>query len=366
MAAGVNCASNLPVFSFGGHAHTFEQVGLEHGIHAKERIQGFLITEFAQEMRMMRDGDARTLFEQMRHRHLTTFPDYAAEIEGIAKGAEVALDDVWMLNLMDLFVGLEVTATQKCSDVHAHCSTFASIYDSELILGHTEDWSEADAFLDTLYLQDVVYPGGTHLSGFGYPGQILGAAIVGNSHGLFFTANSVFPKQVCDGLGLIFVGRWAMEEKSIASAIDRLRERPLAWGLSVNIVSFPDFVGANVEVSHSTSDVQWISTPNKHFNHFNHFCRLPDANGMVGQSSHDRNETQRVLGPPQNAAELEARLCYRGDGNQKVDAIYRPNTMMTWLIRCSKDGSVKVFIWNRKPADSGEPSLVWSPSQGFH
>jgi len=359
--------TKLPFFSFGGHEHTFEQIGFEHGTYARKYIQGFLDTEFCQEMRAVRDGAGREFFKEMKFQNRKEFPSYASEIEGIAEGAQVPADDIWMLNLMDGILG-SIDAEEWHPDPSdsqknlEHCSTFAGIYAGEIMLGHTEDWSES--FLEYLYLQDVTYPGGTRLGGFGYPGHILGGAIVGNSHGLFFSQNSVFPKLAEPGLGLIFVSRRAMDESNLETAIERLLDGNLASGMSCNIMSFSKREGASVERGGRRSDVQRLSGPSGFFNHFNHFSHLPEVNQTVFPASRDRNATQLAMGPPQTPEELLQRLCYRGDGQLK-DAIYRDITMMTWTVRSRNDNGVEALIWCGACADQAPPVLVWSPTEGF-
>lgn len=409
---------DLAIYTFTGN--TYYEVGLRHGELAKNSIQTFLKTKGRSEDNDWRKNDGLAFFTQLVKTNKAEFPDCAEEINGIAKGAGVTEDDIWMLNLigeiggareyklqpgetrvskdpeiidprasfshLDHAAGLASTkARDQALFLSEHCSTLISRFEDEIVLGHTEDW--ARPLCEMIYLQDVTYPDrivegetrlGAHLSGFGYPGQLLGFAIVANAHGVFFTQNSVWPTAVAgDGLSLTLVGRRAMDEQTMDAVIASLGAQPLAFGISVNMISFPERRGANVERSlNGTTSVEYVTESGQHLEHYNAFIRLGNnANGMFSATSRDRADHQHSLHPPDTPEDLKERFCFKGSGKPngnigEFDALYRSSTMMTWFAHSiQEDAGVKgeIQIWHGVPACAGEgqPVITWSTTGGF-
>jgi len=227
------------------------------------------------------------------------------------------------------------------------------------LLAHNEDW-DADV-ADLIYLLDVTYPGDEHLVGFGYPGQFLGFAIVSNHHGLLFTQNSVFPQKLEVGLGVTFVSRLAMKAARLEDAIEVLTTPGQAWGISVNLLSQSEKIGANVEVgANGRSHVRYIAEPMAYAPHFNQYSHLIDATGWAGPGSSARTAHEQTKEPPGCLKDVTHRLCNR-DG---AGAVYNRTTFLSLIVEATERGAIS-SLWHKVPPCGSQPTCVWHLGAGI-
>jgi hypothetical protein len=324
------------------------------------------------------------LFKELVKHNRKVFPDYADEISGIAHGAEVEEDEIWMLNLLGELDGAyrygmpsgmtvasppcsprtrtPTPSTSACSSFFddGHCSTFIFKDESgDLLLAHNEDW-DADV-ADLIYLLDATYPGDEHLVGFGYPGQLLGFAIVANRHGIVFTQNSVFPQKLEVGLGVTFVGRLAMKAARLEDAIEVLTTPGQAWGISVNLLAPAAKVGANIEVgANGRSHVRYVAEPMAYAPHFNQYSHLVGATGWAGPGSSARTAHEETMKPPDSLKDVTHRLCNRdGDG-----AVYCRTTFLSLIVEATASGAT-ASLWHKVPPCGSQPAHVWHLGAGI-
>jgi hypothetical protein len=129
-------------------APSLYEAGRAHGKQAAKLIQGYLaLPEIVQLRTFIKSTDAgKAAFAQLRADNTASYPQYVQEMEGIASGAGVPVNEIWMINLLQELENLEpntllpaTNRTGHCTDVMAMPSNTAN---APLIHGHNEDWSE--------------------------------------------------------------------------------------------------------------------------------------------------------------------------------------------------------------------------------
>jgi hypothetical protein len=374
------------------NATCFYEAGRQHGHLAASRIGKFLADPSMQALIAFRNGNGRKFFEELVRINRAEFPDYAQEIHGIAVGAGVAEDDIWTSNLLGELTGaseynmssgltsLDYLAALNSSSLMSddgslpiprgreHCSTFLLQDKSgEIALAHNEDWS--DTIANHVYLTDVIYPNGEQLWGFGYPGQILGFAIVINAHGIVVTQNSMWPTRIRAGFGVTFLGRRALKACTLDAALSAINVTGHAYGNTLNLMSLSEHTAANVEANEDKNYVTRLSEKEPYLYHFNNFVRAAHANAKVSNSTRGRTAMESQRAPPQSKAELRERLCYLGSGGKCTshDCIYRKDTLLSWFFDAKPNdgGSPAAYIWHKASPCDAPPRFQWRASDGF-
>ena len=142
--------------------------------------------------------EGRRALQQMKADNALLFPELVRELEGVAEGAGVPLDSIWVATLINELEILKPSGSRDGSR-DGHCSDLFAVaaggYAEGYAHGHNEDWP--GPIIDYFYY--VAYtaaPGADFEScaGFVYPGGLVGWAASWNSHGIFLTQNSLFPK----------------------------------------------------------------------------------------------------------------------------------------------------------------------------
>eukprot|EP00927_Polykrikos_kofoidii_P073867 TRINITY_DN69886_c0_g1_i1.p1 TRINITY_DN69886_c0_g1~~TRINITY_DN69886_c0_g1_i1.p1 ORF type:complete len:623 (+),score=98.11 TRINITY_DN69886_c0_g1_i1:172-2040(+) len=382
---GQGSAAKQPPLLCIGPCSTLRQAGLLHGRAAAERIRALLDTE---ELRRTRayyscasspDG-AAAAFADLRADNAAAFPEYAAEIAGIAEGASVPVEDIWMVNLLaevQALRGLPIgKRAEHCSDIVLRGSG------NQLWHGHNEDFTEDPIWHENIYF--VKYEATSEASfasvmGLCYPGMIPGFAMTWSSNGLMLTQNSLFPPSVHRrGLGCTFVARRALEEATFDGALLQLVAPGQALGASVNLFDVSSCFSAcggcrssggggapracNIEVHGvgNTVAIQWLSTAlGSTLLHFNVYSSL-----AVGNANNPRNSAARqarasalLVAAPSKSGGAADILSVLGDAHPKTAfPIFKPSTMASWLLDL-ESGTVRV--WARSRPGFDPPLYTW-------
>lgn len=180
-------------------AHSLYDAGYQHGVLAAKEINAwFTLDEFQATLDFVRNEGADA-FSAFKRDNSAAFPELVDEMRGIADGAKVSLDYVWIANLTPELESLIPPKTRQRVDNNGHCTdlfTYGS--DGRAIQGHNEDWSEAVKPL--WYLLSIeALPGAnfTSCAGLAYPGTLLGYAPTWSSLGIYSTQNTLFPSVIC-------------------------------------------------------------------------------------------------------------------------------------------------------------------------
>jgi isopenicillin-N N-acyltransferase-like protein len=137
------------------------------------------------------------------------FSHFVEELRGIAEGAAVPFEDVWLLNCYE-----EVTESQRGS-----CTSLAvrddRTTDGHVLLAHNEDWISVDR--DHVYLVYAEPDDGPAFIGMSYGGLL--ANIGFNEEGIGVAINSVYAIDVRVGVPRILFSRAILATRTIGEAI---------------------------------------------------------------------------------------------------------------------------------------------------
>ena len=365
-------------------ASSLHDAGLQHGRLARKRISGWLATE---EMRgvinFTSSSAGQPAFLRMKEENSRAFPELAREIEGMAVGSRLPLDEMWAATLINELESLMTNGGGQwppsdgslasprraghCSDVYAVSEGGGYAH------GHNEDWP-GPIWQFWYFVAYTAAPGAEFEScaGMVYPGGLVGWAGTWNAHGVYLTQNSLFPRKTLEGgLSSAFMQRNALCGTATAGkgldAIIGAMTAPHAgvgWssGASVNLVSLHERRMANVEVHearHSVHEVRMDGAANySHFNMYKHL-EVGVADGPENSTLH-RQARVDALPPARSLADVKARL---SDTADSAYPIFRDMTL-TSLVLDGASGRLNVWCCHHSALD-GPPAYSWSLKDFF-
>lgn len=267
----------LPALRCGGSPH---DIGAAVGGHFADRIRRCLeahpklYTEFVPSAQTPA-GSAR--YHRLLDLHRRRYPDYMAELEGIAAGADIALSELFLINLRGEYAGLSGTAPI------GGCSTGALQDNTASVIGHNEDGLAI--YRGATYFLGVSPQKGPQFGAFCYPGFLPGNAFGFNSAGICFCVNNVQPTFLREGIGRHFIARSIFEAGSLDEAVERVTPAPRASGFHYTIASIRERRMVGIEVAPNHSRVIPIQGP---YFHTNHYLSLENVAQTVSASSRVR------------------------------------------------------------------------------
>jgi isopenicillin-N N-acyltransferase-like protein len=139
------------------------------------------------------------------------YPQYVDEMEGIAQGANVAFDDLAVLNAMEA-VTMDALHLTKCTSfaVTGDCTA-----DGHVLVGHNEDWLPEDE--SDVYLIHAEPDDDPPFLAMTYGGLIPNIGF--NAFGIAQCCDSVYPTDSRIGIPRLVVSRAVLASKSPADAI---------------------------------------------------------------------------------------------------------------------------------------------------
>jgi len=186
------------------------------------------------------------------------FPPYMREIEGIAEGAGLAADEIFLWNcrgdLRDLDPALDDSG---CTTVLLPGET--------AVIGHNEDGDAALA--DLCFLCQVEPDAGPKFTAFCYPGMLPGHAFGMNSFGLVQTINNVRPHDLKVGVPRHVISRAILDCRTLDEAVALLQRTDRASGFHHSLGQAGDPRLLSVEAPASGCTVVEARGPLAHANH---------------------------------------------------------------------------------------------------
>ena len=240
----------LPIFKASG---TNYEIGFAIGIQAKENIHAALNQKLLQLGLRYFEVLKPKWLEKMNSFAYKFYPHYMEELKGLAKGAEVSLEDILKLNWL---ASMELES----------CSTLVLKSKDEIKLVHNEDMIQDTAKYS--YICDIKTQTGTTIVAFCYPGSLPGGAFGFNSNGIVFSGNDVPHPEQKPGLPRILNDRALCEADSINNVISIILKEDRNAGFNHNIVSQKEFRAINVEYTSNRSNVKEIEQKFFHTNHY--------------------------------------------------------------------------------------------------
>jgi len=139
------------------------------------------------------------------------FPQFVAELRGIAEGAQVPFEEVWTLNCYE---GLTDIPQQVwgCTSMVARDDQTAN---GHVLMAHNEDWNSVDK--DNAYLVHAVPDDGPPFIGMTYGPLLVNIGL--NAEGIAVAIDSVYPTDGRVGIPRILCSRAVLQARTIGQAI---------------------------------------------------------------------------------------------------------------------------------------------------
>jgi len=322
-------------------ADTLYDAGLQHGTMANWRIREWFstsgMTTLFKWVGLAGVGngtkDGRRIFTKLKEDNAKEFPTYVDEMQGIADGAGVPMDQVWVANLL-VELDMNLNMLSNSTDEYAtdeHCSDVYAISDGGYANGFAQGHNEDETTLLRKYYYFLSYklspdqPGFRNCAGLSYPGTVFGGAPTWNEYGIYATQNTLHLRSLRqDGLACTLVQRRAIcEAHTMDEAIAGLADPEWGSGASMNLVDVRGKRMANMEIWENLSHVQEVTEKMGNYSHFNMYKHLNQAVGWQvdaptpADTSENRQGRLDELPPSRSAADIRQRL--------SDAAIVRPN-----------------------------------------
>jgi hypothetical protein len=304
-----------------------------------------------------RSSTGRSLYRAFLELHTTHFPDYMAELEGMAQGAERPFEEVFLVNLRGEYRGLmalERPAGNGTVSGDQGCTDCLVLRPEAALIGHNEDGTPSAWGRMFVARADIgAQPPFTALC---YPGFLPGNAFGFNASGVIHTVDAVSPRHVRVGLGRHFLARSLLDASSLADAINRVTVPGRAAGFTFNIGFLPQRKLVCVEVSPDRHHVHKVQG---YHLHTNHYLNLSDVEQEIGPSSKARLVRARAscrAQPPTQATHI---LSLLGDEADCDYPIYRtaalPDGSATLCTALFSLDSRQLRIYTGHPIRQPEP-----------
>ncbi|TFH35771.1 MAG: hypothetical protein E4G99_06545 [Anaerolineales bacterium] len=197
--------------AYGSH----EQIGQQIGEACKNQIRQ-MITTYRELIENSHDrlklSWDKAVLQSRKYQPFTAeyLPQYLQELEGMAQGAGVALEDLMVLNSME---GIVTDA------LHLKCTSFGvsgeHSADGHVLLAHNEDWSPEDEA--SVYLVRARPSGEPAFLALTYGGLIPNIGF--NDAGIGQCCDSVYPNDSRLGIPRIFVARAVLACRTLSEAL---------------------------------------------------------------------------------------------------------------------------------------------------
>ncbi len=231
------------------------------------------------------------------------FPEVLAEIQGMAQGAGLSLDDLLVLNLQCELGALKAEAA-SCDA----CSTLHLVHGGRALLLHNEDGD--DAYRDLMAILRLRPEGRPAITAFAYPGVVPGCVPAMNGAGVVQTTNFIGAAGARPGVPRYAVGRATLAARTLDEAIAVARAPDAAFSFHLNLGSLTEKRLVAVDVAPGGvfdsrgTDGLFLQT--------NHFVLpgtrdLPQPDNRPGGSSDSRYRVlERAMGGLPPAPEITA------------------------------------------------------------
>ena len=275
---------DMRLFTFQG---SHSEIGLAIGKTFSHQIQKTLADNVELQKTFLsfhRTAEGKRKYQKLIQLHNSRFPQYLSELKGISEGAEVSLEELFLVNLRGEYRSY-VKATSNSG-----CSTCSVLTPDNAVFGHNEDGSPI--YNDQMYLVRVEITGKPAFTALCYPGFLPGNSCGFNQEGVCFSVNSLQPKRVAIGAGRHFIARSLFEAKNLDEAIQRVTIAGRASGFNYTIGSMKERRMVDVEVSPTNHHVFEIKG---YFFHANHYIKLSGVDESATPSSQARQSRGEAL-----------------------------------------------------------------------
>lgn len=327
-----------PVVIAGNRHH----VGLELGKLARSTMPTYL--EQSTVWAALRPWRGHGFVKDLADRSRATLPDIWAEIEGLAEGLRMDVNDVFMWNCRgDLL--------HKTSD---GCTSLAwRSADGARWVAHNED---GDPYLrGRCRMVDVQPDGAPGYLSFYYPGSLPGHTFGASRSGLVQTINNVRVRQRHAGIPRMLLARAILDCAGLDDALALLNDQPRAGGFHHTLASAHDSRMFSIEATPARCSIKEIAKGYAHANHLIHAGATTQGQVITDSSASRQRHAEALMDAwsgtagggdlvgvlLDEAGELPILRCAANDPDEE-------NTLATALFEL-REGTVNLRIYDRKP-----------------
>jgi len=214
----------------------------------------------------------------------TRFPRVWSELQGLAAGLDLPLDDVFLWNCRG-----EVWAMAPDG-----CTTVQLPGDGLQRISHNEDGDPG--FAGHCALAACRVEGSARFVSFVYPGSLPGHTFAVTDAGLAMTVNNLRELHVAPGVPRMVLTRALLDAPTLDAAVALLRREPRAAGFHLTL-GHRDSAGLlSVEFSSLGCSVRDVAAPALHANHAIHPAMRDFPQIITGSSGHRQVRGDALLG----------------------------------------------------------------------
>ena len=309
------------------------ELGLALGRFGKDAVHTLLLPSSAWASVMAWRGSAAVAAMQQLTQE--RFPAVWSEIEGLAAGLELPLDEVFLWNCRG---DLWAMAPDGCTTV-----LLPGDAEQAAQLAHNEDG--LPFFQGHCAMVKANVRGQCELVSFAYPGSIPGHTFAVNARGLGITVNNVRTRLVATGVPRMVLGRAALNLESALAVKDLLQDSPRAGGFHFSVAQAGRPSLTSIEFTTHRVSVVEVSKPAMHANHLVHPAMRHHPQVVTNSSGFRQERGEALLAAAAQAGEQAAALAILSDKHNAVFPILRlaaddsddENTMATADMQVGKD-----------------------------
>ena len=284
--------TELPSFTFSGSHY---EVGLGLGKWAARSLKEIVpaIERFRQLERDWRGSDYLAGLEEAARRH---YPQFFREMEGIAEGAEVPFERVFIWNCRGDFPG----GGDQGPAEEPGCTSFLlapTDTGGRAVIAHNEDGEpEEDGACAFVTLRPE---NGPEVKSFSNPGLLPGHTFGFNARGLVQTINHIRPFDQRPGIPRHLTCRAILASETLDDALDHLRRSDRASGFHHSLGQIGDDRLISVEAPASGCAIREVDKAACHANHLTaeKFSALEQVVAPSSVTRQDRGETLITSSP---------------------------------------------------------------------
>ncbi|XP_066265992.1 beta-alanyl-dopamine/carcinine hydrolase-like [Branchiostoma lanceolatum] len=325
---------------------TNRQVGVQVGKATKRQIQDAMSSyePFKEIISSLETSEGRRVYEGFLKAAKTAYPNYVEELEGMAEGAEVPFEHLFIVNFEFERELLTMKKQDEEEGLKGCTTVFLNYRDGPRVLAHNEDGPAGEqGCIVAAHIEPYRLPGGKILPeenfvSYCYTCLLPGVAYSFNSRGLCITCNTLVSKDAEENkIGVSFACRAVLSATSVEEAVAMLKGDGvgMAIGYSFNMVSTRDSTRRmySVETAAAVGQATTLvsvhavepvdGSTEGHFYHYNLYEHLSVPEWPLSPSSHHRKARASELVAPRTKEDVLAVL---GDTEDPEYPIYRSGT----------------------------------------
>jgi len=270
----------------------------EHLLHTKAwaRLMGWRGSE-----------PAAAMASRVRER----FPGAWAELQGLAEGLQLPIEDVFLWNCRG---DLWAMAPDGCTTVQLPGQ-------QQRRMVHNEDGDPGFAGRCALAACDIA--GSPRFVSFVYPGSLPGHTFAVTDTGLAMTVNNLRELHVAPGVPRMVLTRALLDAGTLEAAVSVLREQPRAGGFHLTLGHRDSTELLSVEFSSLACSVRAVTAPSLHANHAIHPAVRDLPQLITGSSGHRQVRGDALLEQARERGETVDPLAILGDTGHAQFPIHR-------------------------------------------